>query len=374
VVHIVRSLGIRCTKTLTTDERIGARGQHKPCWKVTFRADPAMSPFKSREIAIPKLTHNGRNAVVEVNPVESVPVRCITVEAEDHLFLAGSSMTVTHNCYKANSAILNSLLTLMNERLFHNSGPPVQCPLVTLFGASNELPEGKDLEALSDRFMLRYEVNYVVQLSSLRSVLTSPDPAPVQVLSMDDLRDVQAASAEVAISDDTIEGMISIRDACKADGIIASDRRWKKSLRIVQAAACLMGEESTNPEDLSVLVDVLWREPKEREKVARIVSAHADPAQAKAVEILDSARETAQKIASLQNKDRAKYVGAAASAIDQFEEQKVQLSNLVKKAGKRARITVNDAITEIQGLAAEATRVAAASLGIGRARVVNTRE
>src|SRR5205085_7549867 len=53
--------------------------------------------------------------------------------------------------FKANSAILNSLLTLVNERVFHNDGSPMRCPLVTMFGASNELPEGKELEALFDR-------------------------------------------------------------------------------------------------------------------------------------------------------------------------------------------------------------------------------
>jgi MoxR-like ATPase len=62
--------------------------------------------------------------------------------------------------FKANSAILNSLLTAMNERLFHNDGAPTQMPLVALFGASNELPEGKELEALFDRFLLRFDVQY----------------------------------------------------------------------------------------------------------------------------------------------------------------------------------------------------------------------
>src|SRR6476620_7309453 len=63
--------------------------------------------------------------------------------------------------FKANSAILNSLLTLVNERVFHDDGVPVRVPLVTMFGASNELPEGKELEALFDRFILRFEVNYL---------------------------------------------------------------------------------------------------------------------------------------------------------------------------------------------------------------------
>jgi MoxR-like ATPase len=52
--------------------------------------------------------------------------------------------------FKSNSAVLNALLSIINERVFHNDGAPVRCPLVSLFAASNELPEGKELEALFD--------------------------------------------------------------------------------------------------------------------------------------------------------------------------------------------------------------------------------
>ena len=56
--------------------------------------------------------------------------------------------------FKANSAILNSLLTLINERLFYNNGTPVQVPLMSVIGASNEYPEEEEgLEALFDRFL-----------------------------------------------------------------------------------------------------------------------------------------------------------------------------------------------------------------------------
>src|SRR4051812_31791932 len=73
--------------------------------------------------------------------------------------------------FKASSAILNTLLTLANERLFQNSGAPLRCPLVSLFGASNELPEGKELEALFDRFLLRFEVGYLLRPGNFRLVL-----------------------------------------------------------------------------------------------------------------------------------------------------------------------------------------------------------
>src|SRR5882724_8403593 len=65
--------------------------------------------------------------------------------------------------FKANSSILNAILTLINERLFHNGKEVGAVPLLTLFGASNELPEEEELTALYDRFLLRFVVNYIAE-------------------------------------------------------------------------------------------------------------------------------------------------------------------------------------------------------------------
>jgi MoxR-like ATPase len=59
------------------------------------------------------------------------------------------------------SAILNSLLTLLNERLFDNGNQRLPVPLLCLIGASNELPESEELDALYDRFLIRRTVNQV---------------------------------------------------------------------------------------------------------------------------------------------------------------------------------------------------------------------
>ena len=62
--------------------------------------------------------------------------------------------------FKASSAILNALLKIVNERVFNNGNQEIPIPLISLFGASNELPQGNDLEALWDRFLLRIRVGY----------------------------------------------------------------------------------------------------------------------------------------------------------------------------------------------------------------------
>ncbi|MBM3265361.1 MAG: AAA family ATPase, partial [candidate division Zixibacteria bacterium] len=59
--------------------------------------------------------------------------------------------------FKANSAILNALLTIMNERRYYEAGRYTSIKLITLFGATNRIPASSDLDALYDRFTLRVE-------------------------------------------------------------------------------------------------------------------------------------------------------------------------------------------------------------------------
>jgi MoxR-like ATPase len=267
--------------------------------------------------------------------------------------------------FKSNSAVLNSLLSIVNERTFANDGAPVRCPLVSLFGASNELPEGRELEALYDRFLVRQSVDYLLVASNVRHVLASGEPAIATQLTIDDLRRAQAEAMAVKITDETVDALMAIRDACRAEGLIASDRRWKKSLGLVRASAWLAGEKKTTPEDLAILTDSLWREPKDRPKVARIVGQLSDPASMQSLEILDAAREIAIKVASLKSGDRKAYIAQAAQAVEQFDAQQVKLADLAKSGGRRAKAVIGDAVAEIQGLHAEVARAVSTGLGIG---------
>ena len=266
--------------------------------------------------------------------------------------------------FKSNSAVLNSLLALINERIFHNGGSPAPAPLISLFGASNELPEGKELEALFDRFLLRFDIGYLLQPSNLRTVLLAPDPVTTVKLTMADLKKAQGEAAKGKVTDDTGDALISIRDACRAEGIIASDRRWKKSLKIVQSWAYMAGEKQTTPEDLAILVDSLWREPKERAKVARLVGKLCDPSSAQAAEILDAARETAQKVSGLASGDRKSYIAQAAQSIGEFDSMQKKLTELARSGGRRAKTVIADAQTEIQQMHAELARAVSAGLGL----------
>ncbi len=76
-------------------------------------------------------------------------------------YLPTAEVAFIDEIFKANSAILNALLTILNERLFDNGNQRLQAPLLCLVGASNELPESEELDALYDRFLVRRTVAQV---------------------------------------------------------------------------------------------------------------------------------------------------------------------------------------------------------------------
>ena len=76
-------------------------------------------------------------------------------------YLPTASIAFLDEIFKANSAILNALLTLLNEREFDNGARRVETPIIAVIGASNELPDDEELAALFDRFPLRLHVGPV---------------------------------------------------------------------------------------------------------------------------------------------------------------------------------------------------------------------
>ncbi|WP_035155793.1 AAA family ATPase [Cohnella thermotolerans] len=202
--------------------------------------------------------------------------------------------------FKSNSAILNSLLTLINERLFYNNGQPVQTPLMTLVGASNEYPEeGEGLEALFDRFLLRFEVGYVGEEQSFLSILKDTQPVPAD-MTIDELYELQFFSDTVTVPDEVYITLANIRRSLKDEGICPSDRRFKQSLSVIRAKAVLDGRGQAIIEDILILKNSLWERPEQRKKVAGIVKKHAqDPVKTK----LDEAREEMKSILESVNQN-----------------------------------------------------------------------
>jgi len=169
--------------------------------------------------------------------------------------------------FKANSSILNAILTLINERLFHNGKEVTRVPLLTLFGASNELPEEEELTALYDRFLVRFVVNYIVEDFRFLRMLESQSQPQRTTLTLEELNKLQQAVRDVPLPSYVYRGIADIRRELNKKNIHASDRRYRQSLALLQAHAFLEGETEVQEKSLLFLEHALWRDPAEQEQV-----------------------------------------------------------------------------------------------------------
>ncbi|MER1989319.1 MAG: AAA family ATPase [Solibacillus isronensis] len=174
--------------------------------------------------------------------------------------------------FKANSAILNSLLTLINERIYYNNGVPIASPLLTMVGSSNEyIEEGEGLEALFDRFLLRYEVNYIREEAAFIAMLKDDSEKEVSKITLDELYEHQQKTNQVVISDTIFKVLAKIRQALQDEGIRPSDRRFKQSLSVLKAKAYLDGRTEVIREDLSILTNILWETVEQKSLTEQII-------------------------------------------------------------------------------------------------------
>ena len=158
--------------------------------------------------------------------------------------------------FNANSAILNNLLTVLNERVYRRGAETHRLPLLSLFSASNHLPEDDALKALFDRFLLRCHVDNLRREAMPRLLragweLERAAPAPA-VVSADDLRALGALVLDVnlePIRELYMEVIFKVRDL----GIALSDRRAVKVLKLLAASAVLCGRSAVEASDLWVL-------------------------------------------------------------------------------------------------------------------------
>lgn len=236
--------------------------------------------------------------------------------------------------FKSNSAILNAFLTILNEKTYDSGSGPKPVPLMSCIGASNELPEGEELAALYDRFLVRLEVHYISDDDAFSRMLLS---GGVQVPSIKvDIKAEQAAAKRVTISPDTITAIKNLRNACKKAGIDVSDRRWVKCMNLIKAYAHVEGRTVTAPDDLEILESVLWHKPSDKVLTSKTIQSVVSPSGAVAVEMLDAARDL------LGNLSESADMKAIGSAVKDIGEIAKRLETLPK--GRR----VDSALAEVK--------------------------
>lgn len=243
--------------------------------------------------------------------------------------------------FKASSAILNALLTVLAERRFHNGPRAVEIPLVTLVGASNELPDDEALEALYDRFLVRVMVDYIEADHRFLRLLTLGKPDPLPTLALADVEAARAAAAELPASDQTLRDLVALRTALRDEGVVPSDRRWRQALGFLRAWAWLRGRETVGEADLRALRHVLWSDPDERELVDATLEALLGEEAARMQALVFEARAFAAWPDDPSRRDADERARAALEARVKLDQLRGEGRTLVDAARRRGRDTAS---------------------------------
>jgi MoxR-like ATPase len=233
---------------------------------------------------------------VDLSALNEKPSR---YERQTEGYLPSAKVAFLDEIWKSGPAILNTLLTIINEKKFHNGKKVEKVPLVSLASASNELPEkNRGLEALWDRFILRVFVNPVSDENNFFNVVDDPDDKKTKeekeieqkelyskiepyLLNFDDVKAWQDEINKIELSEEAKAVISGIRKELallnndenhKGDEAwYVSDRRWKKIVHILKTSAFLNGRDSVDLMDCSLIEYAIWNTDKQHDEACGIV-------------------------------------------------------------------------------------------------------
>lgn len=180
-------------------------------------------------------------------------------------YLPQASVAFLDEVFKANSAILNSLLTLVNERVFHHGRHRDPVPLIGLIGASNELPADDSLGALFDRFLVRLSVPPLAGRESFLAVATGAVTAPAIPealrLTAHEREQIRTAASQVTVPQSMQDALVTLWTTAQEREWPVSDRRWRHAIDVLKVAAATAGRDALDPLDLLLLEPMLAPTP-----------------------------------------------------------------------------------------------------------------
>ena len=227
-------------------------------------------------------------------------------------YLPTADVVFLDEIWKAGPAIQNTLLTVINEKIFRNGNREMHLPLKLLVAASNELPaKGEGLEALWDRFVIRIESRPIKLEKNFRAMLLESHAdfsrstralghadfsGSTGVLGHADFADNADSSdlkitgeeyaewaekiCKIGVKEEVLDAISAIRkslravnvdEAAERRNIYVSDRRWKNIVRLLRTSAFMQDREEVDICDLLPIYHCLWQEPEERDAIRSIV-------------------------------------------------------------------------------------------------------
>ena len=310
-------------------------------------------------------------------------------------YLPTADVVFLDEIWKAGPAIQNTLLTVINEKIFRNGNREMHLPLKLLVAASNELPaKGEGLEALWDRFVIRIESRPIKLEKNFRAMLleshadfsrstegvghadfadnadfsgsmgksgstdSTDFSSPTDFTDFSDLKITAEEYAEwaekickIGVKEEVLDAISAIRkslravnvdEAAERRNIYVSDRRWKNIVRLLRTSAFMQDREEVDICDLLPIYHCLWQEPEERDAIRSIViRALFSPFAEKLVEMKNALAEDIKYHRVRRNPDDGRdYEGEIETLSDGLTSLERQLGeNLFVSSDDKAEIS-----------------------------------
>ena len=286
-------------------------------------------------------------------------------------YLPTADVVFLDEIWKAGPAIQNTLLTVINEKIFRNGNREMHLPLKLLVAASNELPaKGEGLEALWDRFVIRIESRPIKLEKNFRAMLLESHAdfsgstgvlGHADFADNADFSDLKITAEEYAewaekickigVKEEVLNAISAIRkslravnvdEAAERRNIYVSDRRWKNIVRLLRTSAFMQDREEVDICDLLPIYHCLWQEPEERDAIRNIViRALFSPFADKLVEMKNALAEDIKYHRVRRNpEDGRDYEGEIENLSDGLSSLERQLGeNLFASADDKAEIS-----------------------------------
>lgn len=202
-------------------------------------------------------------------------------------YLPSANIAFLDELFRGSSAVLNSLLTILNERTFNNGKEIIHTPIQSIVAATNSFPQDESLQAFCDRFLFRPTVEPLKKPTSRRlldlwALGLKKRPLVKSGLTYKHLEELQESVSEIKVTDEFLDKFAQVFDLLASRGITISDRRRVQILKFIKGWAIVQGDDTVyadhlhkslvhiiyqNVDDISVIKEVLQQAVPTAEKM-----------------------------------------------------------------------------------------------------------
>jgi len=209
-------------------------------------------------------------------------------------FLPKANIAFLDEIWKSSSSIQNSLLTIINEKIFYNNGKPMKVDLVLLLAASNETPvRDEGLEALWDRFIIRVNLEsieddneFIKMISNQRNLLELDELDDSTRISYDEIKTLSENAKLIKLNEIAQQFILDFKIeiekynvkvlrlnpfADSFDKLYVSDRKWKKIVSLLQMMSILNGRDEIHISDFVILEYSVWNTPEQINDIKKMI-------------------------------------------------------------------------------------------------------